>query len=84
MATDAIRNDPLDPLPVELHPNVDHLVTEDDVPVDIVFSEEQQRLLTEPLHSSWLGPGQQRPFVAMSNVGLSMHSVARPWCRMPC
>lgn len=55
------------PLPVELHPNIDHLVTEDGAPVDNQFSEKQQRLLTEALYSSWQ-PGE--PFVAMSNVGL--------------
>jgi Uma2 family endonuclease len=56
-------------LPAELHPNVDHLVTDDDTPVDNVFSEKQQRLLTEPLYSSWTGPGGGS-FVAMANVGL--------------
>ena len=55
------------PLPVELHPNIDHIVTEDGAPVDNQFSEKQQRLLAEVLYSSWQ-PGE--PFVAMSNVGL--------------
>jgi Uma2 family endonuclease len=55
------------PLPVELHPNIDHLVTEDGAPVDNQFSEKQQRLLAEVLYCSWQ-PGE--PFVAMSNVGL--------------
>ena len=54
-------------LPVELHPNIDHLVTEDGAPVDNQFSEKQQRLLVEALYCSWQ-PGE--PFVAMSNVGL--------------
>jgi len=53
MATDALSHDPLQVLPVELRPNVDHLVTEDDTPVDNVFSEKQQRLLTEPLYASY-------------------------------
>jgi hypothetical protein len=69
MATDTLIHDLLEPLPVELHPNVDHLVTEDDTPVDNIFSEKQQRLLTEPLYNSWSGPGEGRPFVAMANVG---------------
>ncbi len=55
------------PLPPELRPNIDHIITEDGQPVDNVYSEKQQRLLTEPLYSSW-HPG--RMFVAMSNVGL--------------
>jgi len=55
------------PLPVELHPNIDHLVTEDGAPVDNQFSEKQQRLLVEVLYCSWQ-PGET--FVAMSNVGL--------------
>jgi Uma2 family endonuclease len=51
-------------------------VTEDDTPVDNIYSEKQQRLLTEPLYSSWSGPpptegaGRKRPFVAAANVGL--------------
>ena len=77
MSTDVVSNEPLQTLPVELCPVVDHLVTEDDVPVDNVFSEKQQRLLTEPLHSSWTAPGQSRPFVAMANVGL-FSDVHRP------
>ncbi len=70
MAVDAVTEGPLRTLPPELRPNVDHLVTEDGRPVDNVFSEKQQRLLTEPLYSSWAGPGPQRSFVTMANVGL--------------
>lgn len=52
-------------------PDISHLVTEDDTPVDNIFSEKQQRLLTESLYTSWEGPpGGDRPFVAMANVGL--------------
>ncbi len=54
-------------LPVDLQPNIDHLVTENGAPVDNQFSEKQQRLLAETLYCSWQ-PGE--PFVAMSNVGL--------------
>jgi Uma2 family endonuclease len=38
--------------------------------VDNIFSEKQQRLLTESLYTSWPGPGDNRPFVALANVGL--------------
>ena len=55
------------PLPVEFHPNIDHIVTEDGAPMDNQFSEKQLRLLAEVLYCSWQ-PGE--PFVAMSNVGL--------------
>ena len=55
------------PLPAELHPNTDHIVTEDGKPVDNQFSEKQQRLLAEVLYCSWQ---PDEPFVAMSNVGL--------------
>lgn len=48
-------------------PDVSHLVTEDDTPVDNVFSERQMRLLVNTLYDSW-DPGC--PFVAMANVGL--------------
>jgi len=51
-------------------PEVRDLVTEDDTPVDNLPSEKQQRLLTEPLYSSWTGPGDGRPFLAAANVGI--------------
>ncbi|MBK8538951.1 MAG: Uma2 family endonuclease [Ardenticatenia bacterium] len=65
---------PLDPAD---WPDLSGIVTEDDEPVDNVFSEKQQRLLTEPLYTSWPGPGQGRPFLALANVGL-FHTVGQP------
>jgi hypothetical protein len=56
--------------PVGPAPSLDHLITDDGQPVDNFFVEKQQRLLTEPLNSSWAGPADGRPFVAASNVGL--------------
>lgn len=57
-----------------VEPDISHLEIEDGVPVDNIYSEKQQRLLTEPLYSSWLGPrgegGARRPFFAASNVGV--------------
>jgi hypothetical protein len=51
--------------------DISHLITEDDTPVDNIFSEKQQRLLTESIYTSWAGPpGEERSFVAMANVGL--------------
>ena len=58
----------------EYRPSVDHLVTEDDTPVDNIFSEKQQRLLTEPLYSSWQATV---PFLALANVGM-FHSIHQP------
>jgi len=58
------------PLPHEeesLEPDISHLVTEDDTPVDSPYSEKQMRLLTSTLYTSWK---PQRDFVAMANVGL--------------
>lgn len=53
---------------------MEHLVTEDDAPVDNILSEKQQRLLTEPLYSAWTGPDPETPgycrFLALANVGL--------------
>lgn len=49
-------------------PNVEHLVTEDDTPVDNIFSEKQQRLLVDTLYSS--NPFGDKSFVASSNVGV--------------
>lgn len=62
--------EPMFTLPPEMLPDIEQLVTEDDTPVDNLFSEKQQRLLTEPLYSSWAGPGEGRPFLAASNVGV--------------
>ncbi|MBM4255333.1 MAG: Uma2 family endonuclease [Deltaproteobacteria bacterium] len=50
--------------------NFQHLITEDDTPVDNLPSEKHQRLLTEPLYSSWAGPGKDRPVLAAANVGI--------------
>ena len=47
--------------------DISHLVIEDDTPVDNFQSEEQQRLLVEPLYSSKAVP---KPFLAAANVGL--------------
>jgi Putative restriction endonuclease len=56
-------------------PDLSNLVTEDDTPLDSMLSEKNQRVLTEPLYSSWAGPppgegGAPRPFLALANVGL--------------
>ncbi|MBW4472592.1 MAG: Uma2 family endonuclease [Stenomitos rutilans HA7619-LM2] len=48
-------------------PNIDHLVLEDDTPVDNLQSAQQQRLLVEPLYSAKALPA---PFFADANVGL--------------
>jgi hypothetical protein len=47
--------------------DISHLVIEDDTPVDNFQSEEQQRLLVEPVYSSKALP---LPFLAAANVGL--------------
>jgi hypothetical protein len=62
--------------PVDPAALVENLVTEDDTPVDNLFSEKEQRLLTEPLYSSWTPPASAdhlttpRPFIAAANVGI--------------
>ena len=56
----------------------EHLITEDDEPVDNIFSEKQQRLLTESLYNSWLGPGESRSFLALANVGLFYDPTKQP------
>ncbi len=49
--------------------NIDHLVTEDDEPVDNFITEKQERLLTEPLYSSWKRE-EDKPFLVAANVGV--------------
>jgi Uma2 family endonuclease len=63
--------------PEEARPNYDNLITEDGAPVDSILVERQYRLLTEPLLSSWPGPGEGRPFLILANVGL-FHSDLKP------
>jgi len=51
------------------------LVTEDDTPLDGILTEKQERILSEPLYTSWSGPapaedGTPRPFAVLANVGL--------------
>ncbi|MEO1652401.1 MAG: Uma2 family endonuclease [Bacteroidota bacterium] len=47
--------------------NYDHFITEDDTPVDNIFSEREQRLLINPLYANlWT----DRDFMAFSNVGI--------------
>lgn len=59
--------------PIEV-PDIEHLITEDDTPVDNIPSEKQQRLLVEPLYSSWQ---VEQPFIAAANVGI-FSAVSRP------
>ncbi|MBV9388257.1 MAG: Uma2 family endonuclease [Chroococcidiopsidaceae cyanobacterium CP_BM_ER_R8_30] len=48
-------------------PDISHLIIEDDTPLDNFQTEKQQRLLVEPLYSSWQSGN---PFVAAANVGI--------------
>lgn len=48
-------------------PDINHLVTEDETPVDNLISEKQQRFLTTCLYSSL---SRNVPFLATANVGL--------------
>lgn len=58
---------------------VEQLVTEDDTPVDNLFSAKQQRLLVETLYTSWNmhDDGTPRVFLADTNVGL-FYAVRKP------
>ncbi len=51
-------------------PNIEHLVTEDDTPVDNLPSEKNQRLLVEPLYSSWKERTPERKFLAAANIAV--------------
>ena len=54
----------------EDHPCLDDIETDDGQPLDSSFQEKLHRLLTESLFTSWAGPGEGRPFLVLSNVGL--------------
>ncbi len=56
-------------------PDIRHLITEDDTPVDNLFSAKQQRLLVEPLYSSWqplpdVTTPTPRLYLADANIGV--------------
>jgi Uma2 family endonuclease len=69
---------PMDDILSDIAPDISALITEDDTPVDNLPSEKQQRLLTEPLYSSWAGPGENRPFLAAANVGVFSQARTSP------
>jgi hypothetical protein len=53
-------------------PNVEHLLTEDDTPVDNIFSEKQQRLPIDTLQT--LPPFGERQFVASTPILPNLYS----------
>ncbi len=63
--------------PIEI--DYTNIITEDDAPVDNLFSERQQRLLADALYASWPTMGASRPFLAMTNVGLFFALSAPPY-----
>jgi hypothetical protein len=64
-------------IPPECIPDVTDIVIDDGAPVDGLITEKQMRLLTEPLYSSWPGPGKGRLFAVLANVGL-FHTYRKP------
>jgi Uma2 family endonuclease len=60
----------------EVEPDYDRFITEDEKPVDSIYSERQHRLLTDALCASWSAP-QGQPHLAATDVGL-FYSVHEP------
>lgn len=58
-------------------PPIDYIITEDDEPVDNLFSEKQQRLLTRALYSSTSQLTITQPFLVAANVGI-FYGVRQP------
>jgi hypothetical protein len=75
--TSAADGRPIPELDPSVIPNLDDLVTEDGAAVDNIYTEKQYRLLTEPLYSSWAGPGEGRPFLMVTDVGW-FHTSGQP------
>lgn len=67
----------LEPLAPQDWPPVNHLVTEDDTPVDNFPSAKQQRLLVESLYNAWAPPADSRSFLADANIAL-YYAVGKP------
>ncbi|GMU52410.1 MAG: hypothetical protein AMXMBFR33_15560 [Candidatus Xenobia bacterium] len=62
-----LMSEPVTPLYEIPEPDVSHLVTEDDTPVDNFFQDKQQDLLSETLRVSW---EEGRPFLCATDVGI--------------
>ncbi len=58
-------------------PDIGHIITEDDTPVDNFASEKVQRLLVESLYDSWSAPVSLPTFLAAANVAL-FYAVKKP------
>jgi hypothetical protein len=77
-------------LPIDVSALVENIVTEDDEPLDNLFSEKQQRLLTESLYSSWTPPVPQNspttsrhaPFLRQRMSACLQPSRNRLWYRI--
>ncbi|MBF0451026.1 MAG: Uma2 family endonuclease [Candidatus Magnetomorum sp.] len=52
---------------IETEIDYNQFITEDDEPVDNIFSERQQRLLPDAIHASW---EREKPFLSLANVGI--------------
>jgi Uma2 family endonuclease len=61
MSTDAVAQPEFD---------YSQLVTQDDTPLDSVYQERQQKILTDVLYASWAGRAPDEPWWAASNVGV--------------
>ena len=71
------KSEPTQTRTPEFERAVAQLVTEDDTPVDNLFSEKQRQLLTGPLYHSWKGGAERRRFMALADVGV-FRSVEEP------
>lgn len=60
--------------PAKQLPNLDDLITEDDEPVDNLFSANQQHLLIDALYEFW----DEESFIAATNVGMFYDTVQPP------
>lgn len=61
-----------------LMPDIESLKIEDDEPVDNFHQDSQRRLLVNGVHSSWEGPGEDRPWICASDIGVFTTAKAKP------
>lgn len=64
-------------VPPECLPDLDSFAFGDLAPVENIFIEKQQRLLTEPLYSGWAGPQSGKSFQAFAGVGFFYGNTTR-------
>ena len=62
-----------------LVPDVESIDISVDEPVETMYQDSRRRLLVNALYSDWTGPGKNRPWMALADVGVFATVNTPPW-----